>query len=76
MTTDGKVILDKPQFRETSFHTSVFDNYSRVEKSHNTYKDVLEDLYNRGLKEPLLIVVCSLKYDSSIIDSTALSTLE
>ena len=33
LTTDGKVILDKPQFRETSFHTSVFDNYSRVEKS-------------------------------------------
>jgi len=33
LTTDGKVILDKPQFRETSFHTAVFDNYSRVEKS-------------------------------------------
>ena len=33
LTTDGKIILDKPQFRETSFHTAVFDNYSRVEKS-------------------------------------------
>ena len=33
LTTDGKIILDKPQFRGTSFHTAVFDNYSRVEKS-------------------------------------------
>jgi len=33
LTTDGKIILDKPQFRETSFHTAIFDNYSRVEKS-------------------------------------------
>ena len=33
LTTDGKIILDKPQFRETSFHTAVFDNYSRVERS-------------------------------------------
>ncbi len=39
LTTDGKIILDKPQFRETSFHTSIFDNYSRVERAveiHNT----------------------------------------
>ncbi len=50
--------------------------YLTVKESHNTYKDVLEDLYNRGLKEPLLIVVCSLKYDSSIMDSTDFSTLE
>ena len=33
LTTDGKIILDKPQFRETSFHTAVFDNYSRVERA-------------------------------------------
>ena len=33
LTTDGKILLDKPQFRETPFHTAVFDNYSRIEKS-------------------------------------------
>ena len=33
LTTDGKILLDKPQFRETSFHTAVFDNYSRVERA-------------------------------------------
>ena len=33
LTTDGKIILDKPQFRETSFHTAVFGNYSRVERA-------------------------------------------
>ena len=26
--------------------------YLTVKESHNAYKDVLEDLYNRGLKEP------------------------
>ena len=35
--------------------------YLRVKESHNTYKDVLEDLYNRGLKEPLLIVADGIK---------------
>ena len=33
LTTDGKILLDKPQFRETSFYTAVFDNYSRVERA-------------------------------------------
>jgi len=32
-TLHGKVILDKPQFREVPFRTQVFDRYSRVEKS-------------------------------------------
>jgi len=35
--------------------------YLTVKESHNTYKDVLEDLYNRGLKEPLLIVADGIK---------------
>ena len=32
-TLHGKIILDKPQFREVPFRTQVFDRYSRVEKS-------------------------------------------
>ena len=35
--------------------------YLTVKESHNTYRDVLEDLYNRGLKEPLLIVADGIK---------------
>ena len=30
--------------------------YLTVKESYNTYKEVLEDLYSRGLNEPLLIV--------------------
>ena len=32
-TIHGEVLLDKPQFREVSFRTQVFDKYARVEKS-------------------------------------------
>ena len=35
--------------------------YLTVKESHNSYKEVLEDLYNRGLKEPLLIVADGIK---------------
>ena len=35
--------------------------YLTVKESHNTYKDLLEDLYSRGLKEPLLIVADGIK---------------
>ena len=35
--------------------------YLTVKEWHNTYKDVLEDLYNRELKEPLLIVADGIK---------------
>ncbi|AGO60731.1 IS256-like element ISFac8 family transposase [Ferroplasma acidarmanus] len=35
--------------------------YLTVKESHNAYKEVLEDLYNRGLKEPLLIVADGIK---------------
>ena len=30
--------------------------YLTVKESHNNYSDVLEDLYKRGLKEPLLFI--------------------
>ena len=30
--------------------------YSTIKESHNNYKDVLEDLYRRGLKQPLLFI--------------------
>ena len=30
--------------------------YLTIKESHNNYKDVLEDLYRRGLKEPLLFM--------------------
>ena len=33
LATDGKLLLDKPQFRNKSFHTVVFENYSRVENA-------------------------------------------
>jgi len=32
-TRAGEITLDKPQLRETSFETKVFDKYSRVEKA-------------------------------------------
>jgi putative transposase len=35
--------------------------YLTVKESHNSYKEVLEDLYSRGLKEPLLIVADGIK---------------
>ena len=35
--------------------------YLTVKESHNTYKEVLEDLYDRGLKEPLLIAADGIK---------------
>lgn len=28
LTTDGKIILGKPRFREIPFHIAVFNNYS------------------------------------------------
>ncbi len=43
--------------------------YLTVKESHNSYKDVLEDLYNRGLKEPLLIVADGIKnLDEEVIE--------
>ena len=30
--------------------------YLTIKESHNNYKDVLEDLYRRGLKESLLFI--------------------
>ena len=32
-TRVGEITLDKPQLRETSFETKVFDRYSRIEKA-------------------------------------------
>jgi transposase-like protein len=33
LSKDGPLVLKKPQFREFSFQTTVFDRYDRVEKS-------------------------------------------
>ena len=46
LTTDGKLLLNKPQFRNKSFHTAVFDNYSRVE---NAVESVILESYLSGV---------------------------
>ena len=46
LTTDGKITLDKPQFRNKSFHTAVFENYSRVE---NAVESVILESYLSGV---------------------------
>ena len=46
LTTDGRILLNKPQFRNKSFHTAVFENYSRVE---NAVESVILESYLSGV---------------------------
>ncbi|ARD84756.1 hypothetical protein FAD_0859 [Ferroplasma acidiphilum] len=64
LTTDGKVLLNKPQFRNKPFHTAVFDNYSRVE---NAVESVILESYLTGVSTRSVnrvvqsLVICSPK---------------
>ena len=72
LTTDGKIILDKPQFRETSFHTAVFDNYSRVERAVESI--ILESYLSGGATRSVNKVVQSLDVQVSASYVSSLSS--
>ena len=83
VTTDGKIILDKPQFRETSFHTAVFDNYSRVERAVESIilESYLSGVSTRSVNKVIqsLDVQVSASYVSSLssrLDKTVNEFLE
>ena len=54
-TVDKEPVIFALGIKESG-ESEILGFYLTVKESHNNYKDVLEDLYRRGLKEPLLFI--------------------
>ena len=70
-TTDGKLKLKKPQIKEFSFSTHVFERYSRVEKSLDSVilESYIQDVSTRNVMnivEALGVENISASYVSTI----------
>lgn len=49
--------------------------YLTLKESHNNYEDVLEDLYHRGLKEPLMFIAHGIKdLDETVMSYSRISS--
>ncbi len=54
-TVDKEPVIFAPGIKESGEY-EILGFYLTIKESHNNYKDVLEDLYRRGLKQSLLFI--------------------